>query len=293
MELFYNLVRRIATPHPVTDQSSKKVLEWLAKEGFPLEVRVGKECRTREWLTFHSFPYNDVAEGKLRECDVFASRFKRVAGGATVSLDLAIECKSSSDKPWVVFAEPVKSYDWHIPPMLAPGRVSSVCLMLLNGDPDPLDFLRPREWVGYSVTKAFSSPKDGDPSGAYSALRAAVAAAEAFASRCENELDEHRDWPPSLAITLPVLVVGAPLYLYTLDDKNQEHLEPIPFAKLVAPQRKFEARCLLTVVTETAFGDWLDSVTKWADVALEKLAPMAQGIPKLVEDDRKAEELVG
>jgi hypothetical protein len=276
----------------MSDDASKKVLEWLTKEGFPVEVRVGKTCRAHGWLTFHEFPYNDPLEGKLRNCDVHASRFKRVHGSGTVSVDLAIECKRSADKPWVVFAEPRKTYDWYIPPMLAPGRVSEVALSLLLGDPDPLEFLRPQDWVGYSVVKAHTSPKDGDPGGAYSALRSAVSAAEAFALRCEQEFEEHRDWPPSVAITFPVVVVGAPLYLYTLDDQNKEHLERIPFAKVVAPQRRFESRCLLTVVAEDSFSDWLVQFAKWADSALEALAPKAYAIPKLVAENRRAEELL-
>jgi hypothetical protein len=266
----------------MSDAAAKKVLEWLAKEGFPLEVRVGKVCRAHGWLTFHGFPYVDPIERKVRDCDVYASLHKRVHGSGTASLDLAIECKRSADKPWVVFAEPAKAHDWMVPSMLAPGRVSEVALGLCVSAPASLDFLRPKEWVGYSVTKAHSGVKDGDPSGTYSALRAATSAAEALQLKCEEDFLEHPEWPPTVEITLPVVVVGAPLYLYTIDESNQEHLEPITSARIVAPQRQFESRCLLTIVTEDGFEEWLAGVTNWADGILDTVAPRAHGVPALV-----------
>jgi hypothetical protein len=266
----------------MNDSAAKKVLEWLAKEGFPLEVRVGKVCRSQGWLTFHGFPYIDPLEGKVRDCDVYASRYKRVHGSGTASLDLAIECKRSADKPWVVFAEPARSSDWMLPSMLAPGRVSDVALSLCVPQLTSLDFLRPKEWVGYAVTKAHSGVKDGDPSGTYSALRAAMSAAEALQLRCEQKFQQHPEWPPAVEITLPVVVVGAPLYLYTIDDSNQENLESITCARVVAPQRQFEARCLLTIVTANGFEEWLRGLEEWADPILDEVAQRAHGVPDAV-----------
>jgi hypothetical protein len=273
----------------MSDASAKKVLEWLAKEGFPLEVRVGKVCRAQGWLTYHGFPYKDPNEGKVRDCDVYASRFKRVYGSGTASVDLAIECKRSADKPWVVFAEPAKPHDWVLPSMLAPGKVSDLALGLCVPDSSKLDLLRPKEWVGYSVTKAHAGIKDGDPSGSYSALRAVMAAAEALQVECERSFTEHPDWPPSVDITLPVIVVGAPLYLYTIDSSDQEHLEAITSARVVAPQRHYESRCLLTIVAEAGFADWLVGLTAWADSILEDVAQRAHGVPGLVKQFRELE----
>jgi hypothetical protein len=269
------------------------VLAWLAQEGYPLEVSVGKICRAKGWLTFQSFSYTDPNESKLRACDVYASRFVH-AGGITLNIDLAIECKRSPDKPWVVFGEPVGRFDWLIPSMLAPGFVAESILMLLPNEPtDLLAHLRPEKWVGYSLVKAHSSGKPGDPSNAYSALRATMTAAEAFALRSEQELREDYEWPPSLSVVLPVLVVGAPFYLYTSDENNEEHLEPVEFMKVTAPQRRFEDRCLVTVVSENAFPSWLAQMSDWADKVLAELTPKAAGIPRHIADMRRARDLVG
>jgi hypothetical protein len=274
----------------MSDILGKKVLEWLAKDGFPLEVRVGKICRAHGWLTHHGFPFTDPVEGKIRDCDVYASRHRRVHGSGTASVDLAIECKRSTEKPWVVFAEPTKVSDWILPSMLAPGRVSDVALGLCVRPSAMLDFLRPKEWVGYSVAKTHSAAKDGDPTGAYSALKAAMAAAEALQLRCEETFRKHPELPPAVDITLPLVVVGAPLYLYTIDDGNHEHLEPITSARVVAPQRQFESRCLLTIVTEDGFAEWLASMTAWADSILDEVAPRAHGVPALVARFRELDE---
>lgn len=273
----------------MSDDSAAKVLHWLAKEGFPLEVRVGRACRARGWLTFHGFPYTDADEGKVRECDVFASRYKQVHGSGTASVELAIECKRSTDKPWVVFAEPAKSHDWLLPSMLAPGKISDVALSFCVPQSEKLEYLRPKDWVGYTVTKLYAGAKDGDPSGAYSALRAAMSAAEALQRDCERSYLRSPGSSPSVDITLPVVVVGAPLYLYTIDESDQEHLEPITSARVVAPQRQYESRCLLTIVTEAAFSDWLAQLTTWADSILEDVAPRAHGVPQAVARSRELE----
>jgi hypothetical protein len=209
-----------------------------------------------------------------------------------VSIELIVECKRSVGKPWVVFAEPAKEHDWFLPSMLAVGQLSEVALMATMGKPDPLDFLRPSEWVGYALVKAHSSGKESDPSAAYGALQSVMAAAEAFSVRNEKSLIEHPDWPPSIDITIPVVVVDAPLFLYSTDEHGDEKLTPITSAKIVAPERAFESRCLVTVVTADAFGAWLDELANWSDPILEKLASNALGLRNLVEKHRHAEEVV-
>ena len=277
----------------MTETSSASVLDWLRREGFPLEVKVGKLCRSKGWLTFHSLAYTDPAESKLRECDIYASRFVREDDSGTISVDLAIECKRSIGKSWVVFGEPTRSHDWIVPSMLAPGRVADAAFVFLAGrNPDPLDFLRPQDWVGFNVVKAHTTSKDGDPSGAHSALRATISAAEAFAAKSEQEFDIHPDWPPHAPIVLPVLVIGAPLYLYTAADDGTERVEPIEVAKVVAPQRRFEARTLITVVTEEKFPTWLDQVTAWADSILPDLVTKVSAIPHMVAEARRVDEML-
>lgn len=163
---------------------------------------------------------------------------------------------------------------------------------LAGRDPDPLDFLRPRDWVGFNVVKAHTNSKDGDPSGAHSALRATMNAAEAFAARNEREFDIHPDWPPHPSVILPVLVVDAPLYRYTVSEDSTETLFAIEMAKVVAPQRHFEARTLITIVTADGFDTWLDQMTAWADPILAELAPRSGVIPRMVADARRVDDVL-
>lgn len=274
------------------DDTTKAALEWLQKHGLPLEVNVGKLCRDRGWLTFHSHPYVDPRTSKTRACDIHATRLKRMYGQGTASIELVVECKRSVGKPWVIFAEPTKPHDWFLPSMLAVGRLSEVALMAMMSKPDPLDFLRPVDWVGYAVVKAHSSGKDSDPSAAHGALQSVMSAAEAFSLRNEKSLFEHPDWPPSIEITLPVLVIGAPLLLYSADGQGKEELTRITEAKVIAPERAYESRCLATVVTADTFDVWLDRLAGWADPLLERLAAKALGVRAMVEKHRQVEELL-
>jgi hypothetical protein len=183
----------------------------------------------------------------------------------------------------------VKDFAWILPSMLAAGKVSDVALSVCLPSEQKLDFLRPKRWVGYAVTKAHAGARDGDPSGAYSALRGAIAAAEALQLRCEERFRSQPEDPPAVDITLPVVVIGAPLYRYTVDERNQEQLEPITSARVVAPQRAYEERCLLTLVTEDGFEGWLQTVTAWADEVLEEVAPRAHGVPASLKRFREYE----
>ena len=117
----------------MAETSESAVLEWLRNVGYPLEIKVGRICRAKGWLTYHALTYSDPSEQKLRECDVYATRFVRHSGSGTLSIDLAIECKRSAGNAWVVFGEDTRPHDWIVPSMLTPGRVPALCLRFSPG----------------------------------------------------------------------------------------------------------------------------------------------------------------
>lgn len=86
-------------PEP-SDSFERRVLKWLRETGRPLELRVGRELRRRQWLPRHGHWYADPITGKQRELDTLASKTWASSHGF-VAFYLAIECKSSREKPWV------------------------------------------------------------------------------------------------------------------------------------------------------------------------------------------------
>lgn len=78
----------------------QRVLDWLRKTGYPLELRVGRKLQAAGWQTTYSRWYRDAVSSKDRELDVEARIARRRAGVSAV-FSLCIECKTSKDKPWV------------------------------------------------------------------------------------------------------------------------------------------------------------------------------------------------
>ena len=80
------------------------IRKWLTKVGYPFELEAGRALRDAGWEVEQGHLYRDPLEDKTREIDVYA----RLAVGSrdppvAAKVSLAVECKSSTDKPWIIF----------------------------------------------------------------------------------------------------------------------------------------------------------------------------------------------
>ena len=90
----------------MTSELSDRLRAWLATEGYPFELRVGRAFRDAGWDVFHAHHYLDPETDKLREIDVHAAFGPYVGdekGPGMVGIHLVCECKVSQAKPWIVF----------------------------------------------------------------------------------------------------------------------------------------------------------------------------------------------
>lgn len=78
-----------------------KIKEWLLKGGLPFEMKVSNMFLDSGFTVAQSVYYKDADEGKYRETDIIAYRYKKI-NGVFVNLTFVIECKSSTDKPWII-----------------------------------------------------------------------------------------------------------------------------------------------------------------------------------------------
>jgi hypothetical protein len=117
-----------------------------------------------------------------------------------------------------------------------------------------------------------------------------MAAAEACAADAERRLLSQPHLPPHVAITVPVLVLDGDMYLYGPDSDDEDSVTQITEAKLSAPQRPFEARCLLSIVTADAFAEWLERFANHFEPVLDAVLPMAPLIPETLVKHRHARE---
>lgn len=78
-----------------------KIKEWLLKGGLPFEMEVSNAFLDAGFVVAQSVYYKDPEQGKFRETDIIAYRYK-IINGVCVNITFVIECKSSIDKPWII-----------------------------------------------------------------------------------------------------------------------------------------------------------------------------------------------
>lgn len=205
----------------------EKVLDWLRWSGFPFELE-GRRFLKAGWSIAHGQPYEDPVEQKLREIDLYASRFCIPDDDESHSLSfvLAIECKSSpKSNPWVAFVD-------------ATPRRSRAEITVPEGIGRTLLLRRPRpELLGRDTFTAGSSmahnlievrftsaagEQQSDPT--YKAALACANAAVARSNENESTLIDTGTFR-HVQIVIPVVVVNTPLYRYSLNEDGEEVLE--------------------------------------------------------------------
>lgn len=91
----------------MNDELKQKILAEINKSGFSHELNIIQRLRNEELTVFPNLGYVD-SEDKPHEIDAFAiiNDYDEEKRFDDVSLNLIVECKSSSDKPWVFFDDP-------------------------------------------------------------------------------------------------------------------------------------------------------------------------------------------
>src|SRR5687767_1963194 len=89
------------------DKMKSAVLDWLEKQGYPLEMHVAEEFRKAGFEVTQSEFYLDPDTNQPREVDVLATNYVEITPTErVVRIRFVIECKRSRDKPWVMFVPP-------------------------------------------------------------------------------------------------------------------------------------------------------------------------------------------
>src|SRR5258708_2022098 len=240
----------------------KKVEEWLKKEGWPFEVRVGREFAKHGWKVRHGEYYRDPKGGGAREIDLIAT-VGHEGKEHPFNLEVVVECKTSRDKPWVGFTSPAFSQDpygfglvevdagdpsWrrHFFRAHLRWRGAEIGGDPMDPTPDPQDFEEPSgtdwerwidAWCGvtrvdagmrscHTVVQAFRENRGIDA--AYASLQQVESAAQALAtsaSRSWRELVEGGVTGAEASIYMPVVIVSGTLFVGELDGQDVLALE--------------------------------------------------------------------
>ncbi|WP_091015120.1 MULTISPECIES: hypothetical protein [Paenibacillus] len=79
---------------------NSKLMEWLNRHGYSLEMKLGKRMNEADYFTRNSAYYIDQDTNRFREIDV-VSQYKEITG--LLNISFVFECKSSKSYPYVLF----------------------------------------------------------------------------------------------------------------------------------------------------------------------------------------------
>ncbi len=252
-----------------------QVEAWIKSEGFALEMRVAKMFQASCAVVDQSQYYMDPTTDKMREIDVVA-RHIALIGGAMVEFIFVVECKSSKDKPWVLFThEGPRSFNvtlaTHNRLATTLGDVLLLELSTLNAVQVNFLFRQPTR-IAHGVTCAFQNNKDV----AYAAVQGALSAATSVVDHSEQPkqgLSERK----AIQIVWPVVVVDGLLFESYLTDQGKVVVGEVDLGALLQLSTAFKGG-----------GCWVDIVPlKKLPVFIEEMDRAWKELVPIIENDTK------
>ena len=206
-----------------------KISEWLKDQGYPLEMLVAKKLQENRFRVFQSDYYSDHDSGNTsREIDIYAHKQTEIKG-ILFRITLVIECKYSSQKPWLLFSS--KGTRIAKPAQVAQrvaSNLGSIILMKLAHNKEIQDlplFSLPNN-CGYGITQAFTSGKDVP----YEAITTASKCALSKVSKANEAFDKQG---PLAEIIFPIVIVDGKFFDCHLNDEFETEISEIECGHLV------------------------------------------------------------
>ena len=237
------------------------VREWLAKQGYPLEYEAARELRRAGFRTLQGWSYRDEQAGdiKARELDVMAFMDGAVPDDhpdQRARVTLAVECKHATG-PWVVLTS-------RHPPDWTPLATQWMESLLRQAGVSVADLLPLPSATGFSVSMA-------NPKGEGVAREAVTQATNG--ARAVIERGPYGGSPPELAV--PVVVVRGALFTLGYDDAGGEHLDAVPWIRMVwHGSPNLDAPTLVDVVTSEY---WVEHVESLRSTSVQVLSRVDSG----------------
>lgn len=256
----------------MTPVQASKVLEWLDKTGYPLELRAGRACEEAGWGVSYSSWYTDSQTAKPRELDVLAVTWTHNTAGHTVGFGFCIECKSSPDKPWVGFHSGGE-YGQNGYFGLYRGEMATMAVAAANVERIPFPNILPEAAprVG-GLVQALGSKDDNAPSSPYSAMMQACSAVRSLDKARATTSRLSSPPHPSAAVMLPLVVFHGQLMLYSLSPTGPE-LREVDYLLAAVPGDIEHHQALVPVVTLKHLQDSMTQLYSEARRFCELLLP--------------------
>ncbi len=199
----------------MADSLEGRVASWLREQGYPLEMEAAWIAKDCGFDVSQSDYYLDPEDDQAREIDLVLTA-QKFLNRFSISYTLFVECKSSREKPWLLFSTenyllPPYADKYSIHPLTVYGAVIANDLgrdLLLQSMFDGnRENIYPRldtaPTLGYGLAQAFSQGSDAPFKALMSAAKAALSHVKRFGSL------EFLAIP--FVFATPVVVIGVPL----------------------------------------------------------------------------------
>lgn len=261
----------------MTESGADAVRKWLKSQGFPLEMFAAKTLQSAGFVVGHSEYFTDPTESKARETDVVA-RLSIPASDANTDLFLCmvVECKTSRNKAWVLLMPGTVGFSSSLHEHVWSGIVNERGKTLLKNAPEvPLPtpgFFLGNGDCAYGLVVAHSSgDQQADsgserslhgPSTAFAAMMSVAKSARWFRDKAEKDVPFSKliKKLEPLYIFVPVVLVDAPLFRATLNEKGEIDVVACKWGRILLKNPDIGAdSTLIDVVTKLEFSNYVNS----------------------------------
>lgn len=266
------------------DKIENKILEWLSKEGYPLEFQVANIFRKFGFPSFQGKYINDYKTNNPREIDVIAQHTTNV-GDSFLRISYLVECKWTGNKPWVIFTDEFS----HIAPSacIAQSITSNIAdsifwLLASDKEVQKLSIFKTPQRPGFNGRQAFSSQNDV----VYSTLQSVISASY---SRKQYYQKNSKISDESLfdgVLIIPIIVIDGKLF-ETYYDNDQNKIEIKEREQIRLHWRGSEAWNLhstVDIVTISALTNYVEKLSKDSLFLLEKMVSTFNLIKKCLNE---------
>jgi hypothetical protein len=260
------------------DSLEAKIMEWLDRQGYPLEMYTAKCCRDSGFAAYPSSYFQDTQSGQQRETDVYAHtrRIPVTDKGREFQLSFAFECKQSRAKPWVAFTHTDERNTMHPKAAMAQRIVPEYAFswwrnLVKKADQNdlyPFGYANP---LAHSLVRVSFERSNEDA--AYAALMSVTKAAIGIADWLDLGSSAGGDNQLFYTVVSPILVLDTPLFSCHLNDRNEISIASIDRCTLQWSNQvsQTSASTIIEIVTKQALPTFLND----AKITLSRIEQLA------------------
>lgn len=246
-----------------SDTCEGKILRWLEKHGYPLEMEVAAAFRNAGFNTTQGDNYKDLV-GKLKEIDICAN-YAIKAKNAWFSLSVLVECKLAASHPWVAFTHSSTEMltESLIPRPMSKNATRLLAQLRLKKEFLKLNLFKLPHRITYSMSQAISKEtKETKEDLTFIAINSAQSAAKNMLEQIEEVASSE---PTFLGCyTVPLVVTGNNIYECFLNSENRIEIEQTNHV-VYHKQNLLADSSIVDIVTKDGLSSFIESLLETAN----------------------------